>query len=296
MEPRIDTWAVTKRKPRPRKSPAAAAPSADAAPAAPAAVAIATKKKRTRKKSPLGSIPTKGAKKKSDKPLVTLTSVRKEKVLKDGKEVEVEVSAAERLLRLLKLKAHQKALKSTIGELENDLLGEIEGLRLEVNRKKNEYIGSVNVQGTGNVNSGQLLYYVMNKYTPFDPDKESPDEELQEELGGDATLKDEAIAAIAATMNWEEEEAEKALDRRTELSYSISVLDTALQNPEAFLLIEKLSQLKSPTGDSYLIQKPALKPKKTFHERSSFESEDAAIMKALQEIGLLKRYKAVLKA
>ena len=267
MKPRITTWSPT---------------------------ATATKK-RTRRKSPLDSIPTKGTKKKSDKPLVLLTSVKKEKRIVNEVEVEVDVSAAERLLRLLKLKAQQRSLKSTIGELESDLLGEIEELRLDVSQKKNEYIGSVNVRGTGNVTSKQLLYYVMNKYTPFNPDQQSPDEDLQADLGGDATLRDEAIQAIASAMGWEEEEAEEALDRRTEASYSISVLDTALDDPKALELVEKLANLKSPTGDSYLIKKPALKPKKTFHERSSFEPVDSAIMKSLRDIGLFKRYKAVLK-
>jgi hypothetical protein len=226
----------------------------------------------------LGTIKKKGKakpKKKSDKPLFIL----------EGQ--------AQNLLDLQQAKAQMKVLEGSIQELEADLLPECEAGRTSINRAAQEYVGSIHIQATGEdddgnpIEAGQAVYYIKYGYSAFDPSDVSTDEELQEQMDGEATLRDEAVAAIANKLDVEWDEAEQLLDDRMVTDTTIALEKGALQNPDVIKILQKhLAE--------HLVSTTKMKPNKAFHERASFNAKEAEIMEAINEIGLCPRYKGVL--
>ena len=221
--------------------------------------------------------------KKADKPLVTI----------EGKAAD--------LLWLLKAKEQAKDLKCKIESAESVLLTDIEKERLKINKARQEYIGSINVQATGDdengnpINAGIALFYRQNRHTAFDYYAKSKDDELQEEYEGKANVRHEAINAIAQALFDEGEEvsyedAEAILDARMESENSVTFNSKALEdNPEILDMLEEAGLMKHSTRVS------KTKPSETFYKRSNWDQRDRAIMLSLQGIGLCKQAKATLK-
>lgn len=221
-------------------------------------------------------------KKKSEKPVI---------VLEDK---------AQELLRYQEARAEMKALEGTIAQLEEELLPECEVHRLAICAARQEYIGSIHVQATGeddegaDIEAGQAVYYVQHKYSGFDPFAPSTDDEIRETFGDDATLKHEAIASIISTLADQGtkvsfEEAEKLFDERMETKANISLVEGALTNPKVIAILqEHLAE--------YLVSKTTVTPTDGFSERASYNGVDRAIMAALNNISLCRRAKPVLKS
>jgi len=207
---------------------------------------------------------------------------------------------AQELLDLQYSKAKMKETEGRIKELESELLPECEKGRSSINKSAQEYIGSIHVQATGkdeednDIEAGQAVYYIKHGYTAFDPTDVSKDEELQEQMDGEATLRDEAIASIATNClddiddddeRWEE--AERLFDDRMDFDTDISLKKGALKDPAIIKILQKhLAE--------HLVSTTKMKPSKAFHERSSFDSTEAAIMEAINDVGLCVRHKAVI--
>lgn len=221
--------------------------------------------------------------KKADKPLVTI----------EGKAAD--------LLWLLKAKEQYKDLESKIKAAEAPLLDIIEKERLKVNKARQEYCGSVNVQATGDdengdpINAGVALFFRQNRHTAFDYYLKSKDDVLQQEYEGKANVRHEAINAIAQALFDEGEDvsyedAEKILDDRMESENSITFNAKALtDNPEILKALEKAGLMKHST------RKSKTKPSETFYKRSNWDHRERVIMLSLQTIGLCKQAKATLK-
>lgn len=215
--------------------------------------------------------------KKSEKPVITL----------EGK--------AQDLLDLQQCKAEEKTLQGRITQLEGELLPEIELRRRAINIAKQEYLGSVYVQATGKdeegtpIQAGQALYYVQHRYSSFNPYALSKDDELQVELKGKGKLQDEAIKAIMKKLGVDQTAAESMLKERTETSSNLSLQEGALKNEKVLKILKKHLA-------NFLISDTQMSPTTGFSERSNYNEEDIKIMEALQEIGLFRRAKAVIKA
>ena len=225
----------------------------------------------------LNSQPATKTAKKSEKPVITL----------EGK--------AGVLLALQQDKAEYKTLEGRIAQHEGELLPEIEDHRLAINIAKQEYIGSIYVQATGvdeagnPIQAGQALYYVQDRYSGFNPFALSSDDALQNRYGGKATLRDEAAETIMASLKVDRGTADGILKERMDVENNISLQEGALQNPEVVkILREHLAK--------FLVSTSKMTPTKSFHERSNYAKQDMAIMAALNNVGLCKRSKAVIKA
>lgn len=207
-------------------------------------------------------------KKKNEKPVITL----------EGK--------AAQLLELQQSQAETHTLEGRIKQLEAELFAEIEPRRVAINVAKQDYFGSIYVQATGTdenkeiINAGQVLYYVQHRYSGFNPRNPS-------QQGG--TLKDEAIAAIMAKLTVDEPTARALLLERLDEEHNISLSEGALKNPEV-LEILRTHLAKHLVSDTHAT------PTTSFSERSNYNELDRKIMEALNEIGLCKRAKAVIKA
>ena len=216
------------------------------------------------------------SKKKSEKPIITL----------EGKAAE--------LLELQQCKIEEKNIGSRIRELEGTLLPEIEAHRQAINLAKNEYIGSIYVNATGEdaqgnpIDAGQALYYVQHKYSAFNPKSLSKDDDLQKTYKGKGTLQDEAVEAIMAKLNVSKEDATSMLKERMDVENNISLQEGALKDP-AVVAILKQHLAK------WLVPDIKMKPTKGFSERSNYNETDMNIMQALQGIGLCPRAKAAIK-
>jgi hypothetical protein len=223
-------------------------------------------------------------KKKSDKPVVVL----------DG--------LAAKLLLLQQSKAEFNVLKGRIASLESDLLPAAEKKRMEVCQAQQAYIGSIHVQATGDdgcgkaVNAGQAMYYVQNKYKTFDPSDASTDDDLQEEFDGAATIRHEAIQAIADALDIEWEDAEAKFDERVEIHHGFALDEGVLAtNADGTPVFPEIIAVLQKYLTEHLVMTSKAKPTKGFHEQSSYKQEDIAIMQALNELDLCVRYKPTMK-
>lgn len=265
-------------------------------------------KKRGRKASvqgllgSIGGTPT-TTKKKSDKPIIDLG---------DSDE-------SLNAYTLLCKKDDLKEIKKQIGELEDELLEMLDERRIAFNVANQKYVGSVHVHGSGEdedgepFDIGQAVFYVQNRYSGFNPEVPSNDEDLQAVYDGEATLRDVAIHSIIDSLGehdsaFDEEDedydedaaydkASSMLDNRMDLSYNISLKEGALAvdadgnplHPEVVkVLQEHLSE--------WLDKSVKMTPNESFHEKSNYDAKEMAIMQALTDAGLVKRSKPVLKA
>lgn len=220
---------------------------------------------------------TEKPKKKGEKPVITL----------EGK--------ASDLLELQQSQAEQHTLVGRIKQLEGELFEEIEPRRVAINVAKQDYIGSLYVQATGNdedgdpINAGQVLYYVQHRYSSFNPRNLSKNASLQERYENKATLRDEAIEAVMEKLGIDRLTAKSLLMERLEEENAISIQEGALKNPEVLKILQ--THLAK-----YLVSDTQAKPSTGFSERSNYNELDRKIMEALNEVGLCKRAKAVIKA
>lgn len=217
------------------------------------------------------------------------------KKAKEEKPTVVLEEQAENLLALQQAKADAAEATGRVKELEGELIPEMEEHRLGLCKAKQKYIRSINVRATGDddedneIKAGQVLYYIQNRYSAFNPRAASTDEDVLEAVGEDATLRDEAIFAISAELEVEWEEAEELYDTRIEEKDVVTLKEGALDDPDVVAVLQEhlLEWLESTTKAT---------PEDDFHERSHFNDRDAEIMQALQGIGLCRRSKGTVKA
>jgi hypothetical protein len=238
----------------------------------------------------LNKTSAKKGKKKSDKPVITLS----------GK--------AEELLKVQQVKATIKTLEGEQKSLEAELFPSIEEQRLALCLARKEYIGSVNVMADGqdengnDVNAGTALYYRQNKFSPFNFFEVSSDDELQEDYEGKATVKHEALNAIVEALGEEgeeisEEDAEKILDDRMAVTHSLSLDEGILAcNPDGTPVYPEIIAVLQEHLAEHLVSVTKVKPTEGFYKRSNFDPREQVIMKALQGIGLCRQNKAAIKA
>ena len=261
MKPRVDKWQGPAKKRRAaRRTPA---------------TAVATKKKKK----------ASGGKQKASGSLDDLLSMVERddpKTKKNKIPVVILKGNGEKLLELQRAQATIKTLTGRKQTLESELFPKVERLRLELNRRKKKYIGAVKVQSDDGVDAGQATYSIQNRYTAFDPTKCSPDEDLQEECGGEATIKDEAVAAIVAAFDVNEEEAKEMLDDRMEVTSSFAFKEESLKDPKVIRVLQMHLA-------SHLVSKTRMKPTEKFHKAASMEPSELAFLQALNGIGLIKR-------
>jgi len=217
---------------------------------------------------------------------VSPTKTKKNLVVLDGKAAD--------LLEIQNLKNQKKSAEARIAQLEAEIFPLIEANRLAINIARQEYVGSINVQATGTDADGKpieapvLSYYIQNRYSAFNPFGISGDGDLQAAKEGKATLKDEAVAVVAAKAGVSEKKAEEMLKERMDVEHTISLSPGALQKPEVLkVLREHLSQ--------YLVSSSSMTPNARFHEQSNYVQSEMALMEALSEIGLVKRSKGVIR-
>lgn len=245
--------------------------------------------------------PATASSKKTDKPIIDL----------EGDE-------AIALRDLLTTKDKHKTLGSKLKELEGEILPILEEQRLGHNASRQSYIGSVNVRGTGEdedgneFDTGLAIFVVQNRYTGFNPEAPSKDEDLQAAYDGEATLRDDAIHGIIEALaehdstfddedeNYDEEEAyeqaDSMLKHRMDLTYGISLKEGALAlNPDGTPKHPEVIKILTQHLSEWLDKSVVMKPTKDFHERSSYDVREMAIMDKLTEMDLVKRSKPSIK-
>jgi len=281
-------------------------------------MALQQRKRTTKKKTPAKKGHRVAGTKKKDTKKGLLDAIgKKSDTKKKAKEekptINLEGQAAA-LLELQQAKARYKEAEGRVKELEGELIPEMEGERRALCMARKKYIRSINVRANGEdedgeeVDAGTALYYIQNKYSPFNPRAASTDEDVIEAVGDGATLRDEAIYHIALALrehNEDEEETEEETEdappteeewEEAETLYNdrfqeknhVTLKDGALDDDDVIEVLREhlLEWLESvtkatPTGD--------------FHERSHFDPLDRIIMDAVQNIGLARRAKGTVK-
>ena len=242
--------------------------------------AAGTKKKAGSKKGLLSAIGKVGGTKKKAKEEKLIVSLDEQ---------------AENLLALQQAKADLAEAKGRVTEFEGLLIPEMEEHRIGLCQAKGKYIRSIGVRATGDdedgneIKAGQVTYGVQNRYTAFNPTDASTDEDVLEQVGEDATLRDEAVLSIANALEIEWDEAEELYEKSIEEVDVVSLKEGALDDPDVVEILQEhlLEWLQRSTKAT---------PEDGFHERSHFNEQDAAIMEALQGIGLCRRAKGSVRA
>lgn len=214
---------------------------------------------------------------------------------KDKPIIRMDEHAAE-LLELQQTKTKHKALGSRIKALESMLADDAEDLRKDYCIDNRNYFGSVTLQAIetdddGNivVDAGEVNYGVKRQHIKFDPRAVSADDDVIEEVGEGATVRDEAILAISNALDCDWDTAEAEYESRIETKTVISLSDGALDDPDVVAILqEHLAEwLESETRAT---------PSEGFSEQACYDAESITIMDALNGVGLCKRYKATFKA
>lgn len=256
----------------------------------------------------IGGTPKTTSSKKSDKPVIDLG---------DGDE-------ALALHQLIIKKDQVKTLTSDVKELEAELIPTLDQRRLAFSLAKQTFIGSVNVHGKGEdedgneFDTGLVNFYIQNRYTGFDPEEASKDDDLQEAYDGEAQLRDDAVHGIIDALAEHDEmfdedsgsydpdvayeEAHKLLKQRMDLSHNFALTEGALalnpdgsfQHPKVIDALMAISALESFPGQ-FIKKTVKMVPTEGFHERSNYDPQDQAMMAKLHELGLVKRSKPVIK-
>jgi hypothetical protein len=228
---------------------------------------------------------------------------------KSGKPVIVLDGRASELLKLQVAKMQAKSLEGTIAALESALFDDIEKKRIAINCNKQEYVGSINVRGTGEdekgatVDAGMALYYRQNRFSAFNYFDSSGDDTLQAAYEGKATLRDEAINAIATALTDKEagvevsyEDAEAILDERMQVSHALSIDEGVLAcNPDGTPVHPEIIAILQKYLSDHLCSVTKVKPTEAFYKRSNWDLRERSIMLALQDIGLCKQAKATFR-